>query len=123
MDATVPPPKAPPAAADDAPASPATPNPSAPVANGEAAAPGAAGPTVPSKQRRRQRNKKRTPANGGSAPAAAAEVQKLTHLVIDSGAIIKGAGMTLASSAEASLGMPSSDLVNKRFVSVVVGAC
>ncbi len=124
MDAPVPSPQAPPSASDNAAASPATPNPSAPVANGEAAAvPGAAkGATVPlTKQRRRQRNKKRTPTNGGSAPTAAAEAQKLTHLVIDSGAIIKGAGMTLASSAEVSFWMPSSDLVPR--VSVVVGAC
>ncbi|CAM9508932.1 unnamed protein product, partial [Hapterophycus canaliculatus] len=36
----------------------------------------------------------------GAATNAAADKKKLTHLVIDSGAIIKGAGMTLASAAE-----------------------
>lgn len=43
----------------------------------------------------------RTAGSSASASAAAASPEKkLTHLVIDSGAIIKGAGMTLASAAE-----------------------
>lgn len=61
------------------------------------------GPTVPSNavQRRKARRKKRTPAAEGPGTAD----QKLTHLVIDSGAIIKGAGMTLASAAEVRRGV------------------
>lgn len=54
--------------------------------------------TVPPAEKGRRR-KKQARADG-SPPVAAAQVQKLTHLVIDSGAIIKGAGMTLASAAE-----------------------
>ncbi|CBN76614.1 conserved unknown protein [Ectocarpus siliculosus] len=50
---------------------------------------------------RKGRGKKKPYAVGaGPSPAPAAGDQKLTHLVIDSGAIIKGAGMTLASAAE-----------------------
>lgn len=50
---------------------------------------------------RKGRGKKNPYAGGsGPSPVPAAGDQKLTHLVIDSGAIIKGAGMTLASAAE-----------------------
>lgn len=52
-------------------------------------------------QRSKGRGKKHSSAGGaGPSPAPSAGDQKLTHLVIDSGAIIKGAGMTLASAAE-----------------------
>ncbi|CAM9362144.1 unnamed protein product [Ectocarpus sp. 13 AM-2016] len=54
-----------------------------------------------SNTQRKGRGKKNPYAGGaGPSPAPAAGDQKLTHLVIDSGAIIKGAGMTLASAAE-----------------------
>lgn len=50
---------------------------------------------------RARRGRKNAPrAASGAPPVAAAGNEKLTHLVIDSGAIIKGAGMTLASAAE-----------------------
>lgn len=84
----------------------------APISDASTAVSGEAGaavgasatPTVPPPQagakKRRSRQRKKAPAGGGSSPSAKAEAQKLTHLVIDSGAIIKGAGMTLASAAE-----------------------
>ncbi|CAM9129133.1 unnamed protein product [Ectocarpus sp. 12 AP-2014] len=51
-------------------------------------------------QRKGRGNKNPYTGGAGPSPAPAAGDQKLTHLVIDSGAIIKGAGMTLASAAE-----------------------
>ncbi|CAM9780980.1 unnamed protein product, partial [Scytosiphon promiscuus] len=69
-----------------------------------AAAPSSTVPPAAPKARgggKPRRSKKKAPrAAGGAAPKAAVENEKLTHLVIDSGAIIKGAGMTLSSAAE-----------------------
>eukprot|EP00752_Nemacystus_decipiens_P001421 g1401.t1 len=73
--------------------------PSADASSGEVARVESPSPTVPSGGKKGRRRKKQGAA-GGSPAAAAPEVQKLTHLVVDSGAIIKGAGMTLASAAE-----------------------
>lgn len=54
--------------------------------------------TVPYDKRHRAPRKK----GPAAAAAPAAAERKLKHLVVDSGAIIKGAGMTLASAAEVS---------------------
>ncbi|CAB1110672.1 unnamed protein product [Ectocarpus sp. CCAP 1310/34] len=55
---------------------------------------------APDTQRKGSGKKNPYAGGAGPSPAPAAGDQRLTHLVIDSGAIIKGAGMTLASAAE-----------------------
>eukprot|EP00904_Undaria_pinnatifida_P011144 jgi/Undpi1/715/HiC_scaffold_10.g04179.m1 len=55
--------------------------------------------TVPSTRKQGHRRSKKKTAPGATGAPSFAE-KKLVHLVIDSGAIIKGAGMTLASAAE-----------------------
>lgn len=54
--------------------------------------------TVPSSRKEGQRRSKKKKAPGAAVPSFAQK--KLAHLVVDSGAIIKGAGMTLAAAAE-----------------------
>lgn len=101
---------------------------SAPVSDASTPAGGEAGAataavdevTVPSGGKKGRRRRKQAAA-GGSSPAAAPEAQKLTHLVIDSGAIIKGAGITLASAAEVRRRVCLCVCVFR--VLVVVGAC
>lgn len=56
--------------------------------------------TVPSTRKQGHRRSKKKKATGATAAVPSFAEKKLTHLVIDSGAIIKGAGMTLASAAE-----------------------
>lgn len=56
--------------------------------------------TKKQQQQRARRKQGRGGKETGKGAAPAAINQKLTHLVIDSGAIIKGAGMTLSSAAE-----------------------
>lgn len=54
--------------------------------------------TVPSTRKEGHRRSKKKKATGAAVPSFSEK--KLAHLVIDSGAIIKGAGMTLAAAAE-----------------------